>query len=101
MKSFIVFVVALAAGSTAALAQADPAKKAAFIAVLERHDCRMNNISPREELVEDIFGSGLTREDLRPIVQDLMANGEAVRDGQDRSGEQVAPTRLEIRHRGS
>ncbi|MFL4470831.1 hypothetical protein ACERZ8_13410 [Tateyamaria armeniaca] len=67
--------------ATVAGAQVDADKKAAFIAVLERNDCRMHNFSPTPDLINDIAASGLERPDVRAIGQDMMAKGEAVADG--------------------
>ncbi len=67
--------------ATAVGAQVDAGKKAAFVAVLEDHDCRMHNVLPRPEVIEGIEASGLAREDIRAIGQDMMAKGEAVAEG--------------------
>ena len=65
-----------------AMAQVDADKKALFVSILEKHDCRMHNLAPRPELVNAIFSSGLERDDIRPIAVDLMDKGEAEREGE-------------------
>lgn len=72
----------LVVAASAALAKVDGQKKAAFVTILEKHDCRMHNIAPPAELVDDIVSAGLGPDDLRPIAQDMMQKGEAERQGE-------------------
>lgn len=75
-------IFALALAGTAAAAQVDANKRAAFVAALEAHDCRMHNFAPKASLIDAIFSAGIERADVRPIAEDLMAKGEAERQGE-------------------
>jgi hypothetical protein len=57
------------------------ADKAAFIAVLEANDCRMNNFGPSDSVLAGLQAAGLTPDKLRPIGQAMIESGEAVADG--------------------
>ena len=75
-----VFVALLLAAP--AVAGVDPAKKAKVVSVLEKHNCRMHNITPRPNVVEELFATGLTRDDLKPIAAEMFERGEAVKKGE-------------------
>ncbi|MEX0369474.1 MAG: hypothetical protein AB3N09_02515 [Tateyamaria sp.] len=82
MIRFALLTSLFAVAASMAAAQVDAEKRALFVSILEKHDCRMHNLAPRPELVNDIFSSGLERDDIRPIAMDLMDKGEAERDGE-------------------
>ena len=68
--------------AASASAGVDPAKKAKVVSVLEQHNCRMHNITPRPKVVEALFATGLTRDDLKPIAVEMFERGEAVKKGE-------------------
>ena len=76
------FIFALCLTAMSAEAGVDKDKKAKFVNIIEQHGCKMHNLSPRPELVEAIFTSGLVRDDLPPIALDLLKSGEAVKQGE-------------------
>ena len=78
----VAFALTLVALVSPAFAGVDPAKKAKVVSVLEKHNCRMHNITPRPNVVEELFATGLTRDDLKPIAAEMFERGETVKKGE-------------------
>ena len=59
----------------------DPDKKARFIEILAENGCKFHNFTPDEDMVEQIFASGMSRDDVKAIAESLLQSGDAVVDG--------------------
>lgn len=72
--------LSLAAGAAAA-ADVDPDRRALFIEIIEKNDCRMNNFNPAPGILDAIEANGFTRDEVRAIGTELMETGVGAREG--------------------
>lgn len=79
---FLSLLVGLALPSLALAQEFTDERRAQFVEIMSKHDCRFHNQEPSQDLLDELFAADFDRDEIRMIGRNLIETGDGVVEGQ-------------------